>query len=312
MQQSKRVMAAGRENPRSYTERRADYLVGLQTTDTDTSYAYGSIRQPYITRSVSGKSKSRKTRTDDHPNGTGFEDVEIEGVEIEDVEIERPKYHKRSQDRERRVCESAKLFHLTDLKMPKHNFNSRTVRKPRYTTVQIRLIQHTFENLCKEGTIEEIAELLYSDKGQMIDIHKNNEEPFINACVDNTLEVVEFLYNAIHPNLAADNHGAFRMAALTNRIEIVQFLSCHNESYSVTIVDGVIDQSSVVFGTPKKSYEKLYQEHADELDELMDEIEREEADDEDDDEDDDEEYVDDEDDWGDDWDCKEEEGEESE
>lgn len=306
MQQSKRVMAAGRENPRSYTtytERRANYLTGLQTTDTDTSYAYGSIGQPYITRSVSRK--SRRTQTDDHPN-----DIEIEDVEIEDVEIGRPKYHKRSQDRERRDCKSAKLLHLTDLKMPKHNFNSRTVRKPRYTAVQIRLIQRTFENLCKVGTIEEIAELLYSDKGQMIDIHKNNEEPFINACVDNTLEVVEFLYNAIHPNLAADNHGAFRMAALTNRIEIVQFLSCHNESYSVTIVDGVIDQSSVVFGTPKKSYEKLYQEHADELDKLMDEIEQEESDEDDDDEDDeDEEYVDDCDDWDDDWDGKDEESE---
>lgn len=305
MEQSKRVMAAGRENPRSYTEQRTDYLVGLQTTDTDTPYAYGPIGQPYITRSVARKSKSRKTRADDHHNDVEIEDAETEDVEFEDVEIERLKYHKRSRSRERRVCESDRLLHLTDHKMPKCGF--RTVQKPRYTAVQIRLIQGIFENLCKEGTIEEIAELLYSDKGRVIDTHKNNEEPFINACVDNTLDVVEFLYNAIHPNLAADNHGAFRMAALTNRIEIVQFLSCHDESYSVTIVDGVIDQSSVEFGTPKKSYEKLHQEHADELDKLMDEIEQEESD-EDDDGEDDEEYVDDCDDW-DDWDGKDEESE---
>lgn len=90
-----------------------------------------------------------------------------------------------------------------------------------------------FAELCKRATIDEVALhlLVYNE----IDVHYDSERPFVNACSNNTADVVEYLYDSIKPDITTNRDEAFRFACLSNKIENAYYLMSVCDRYNMRI-----------------------------------------------------------------------------
>lgn len=153
-------------------------------------------------------------------------------------------------------------FYVTGLNGPRPNYELNI----NLTDLGYRKsLQNGFTRLCKTRSVQDIEDFLESKLGKLIDPHANGEDAFVGACMDNSLDVVEYIYNRIGPDIAADNHKAFRFVCLANRVEVAQFLMKFNGQYFAKVCDDqTLDQSSVRFDNRTNFAERV--KYDDELD----------------------------------------------
>jgi hypothetical protein len=103
-----------------------------------------------------------------------------------------------------------------------------------------------FAELCKRATIDEVALhlLVYNE----IDVHYDSERPFINACSNNTVDVVEYLYDSIKPDLTTNRDTAFRFACLSNKIDNAYYLMSICDRYNMKIRARITDDTAAYAG----------------------------------------------------------------
>lgn len=129
-----------------------------------------------------------------------------------------------------------------------------------------QFLRNHYLDLCKKGKVQEIGNFL--DNNSQFDPHFDNEIAFTKACMENTCNVVEYLYYRTSPNITENHSEAFRYACLSNQIENAYFLQSICPSYdfrirfrdsndklrtpiSETYRDYVIDHNTITFGRSK-------------------------------------------------------------
>lgn len=86
----------------------------------------------------------------------------------------------------------------------------------------LKILREGFMDLCERGTEEQMESFLRAHPA--FDPHFDNETGFVKACMENTRDMVEYLYRRITPDISANHDEAFRFACLMNRIEVAYFL----------------------------------------------------------------------------------------
>lgn len=79
-----------------------------------------------------------------------------------------------------------------------------------------------FSELCKKSDLDTIRMHLLTHKE--VDVHYDNERPFLNACVNNSVDVVEYMYKNIKPDISINNDEIFRFTCYANNIDNVMYL----------------------------------------------------------------------------------------
>jgi hypothetical protein len=105
-------------------------------------------------------------------------------------------------------------------------------------------LKDEFINLCKTGTSSQIEMFLLTHP--RFDAHFNGEQAFVVACMNNTRDTVEYLYNRIGPNVSARNDEAFRFTCLANKILNAQFLMGICDRYNMTLRTRTLDDTVTV------------------------------------------------------------------
>lgn len=96
-----------------------------------------------------------------------------------------------------------------------------------------RILKECFINLCQTGTPSHIEEFLTHHPH--FNTHFDNECSFTKACMENTKDMVEYLYNRINPDVTINHDEPFRYACLMNRIEVAYYLQTIYPRYEFTI-----------------------------------------------------------------------------
>ena len=86
----------------------------------------------------------------------------------------------------------------------------------------LKILREGFMDLCERGTEKQMESFLREHPA--FDPHFDNETGFVKACMENTRDMVEYLYRRITPDISANHDEAFRFACLMNRIEVAYFL----------------------------------------------------------------------------------------
>lgn len=100
-----------------------------------------------------------------------------------------------------------------------------------------------FIELCKFYDITTIEKFLDDKINANVDLHADNEKAFLNACINNTIDVVVYLYNKITPLLTVNNGYIFTFTCFEKRIEIINFLMHMERSFTVLIEK--VDQDGI-------------------------------------------------------------------
>jgi hypothetical protein len=79
-----------------------------------------------------------------------------------------------------------------------------------------------FSELCKKSDLDTIRMHILTHKE--IDLHYDSERPFLNACVNNSTDVVEYMYKYVKPDISVNNDEIFRFTCHANNIDNVMYL----------------------------------------------------------------------------------------
>lgn len=86
----------------------------------------------------------------------------------------------------------------------------------------LKVLQKKFAQICQSETPVQLENFLL--RYPRFDTHFGDETAFVRACMDNSKDMVEYLYNRLQPDITAGRDEAFRFACLSNRIENARFL----------------------------------------------------------------------------------------
>jgi hypothetical protein len=85
-----------------------------------------------------------------------------------------------------------------------------------------KILRTSFLDLCQKGTPAQMEDFL--KRHPRFDTHFDNEAGFIKACMENTKDMVEYLYNRLSPDVTISHDEPFRYACLMNQIEVAYYL----------------------------------------------------------------------------------------